>query len=91
MSHDPFFNRIKTCEAKYGNNETVRYVIFSTTNGLFVGVVVYVYRQLKNGGQDSTIDVKHFPADTEKKAIEDCEKWIRDNINDKITITCVDN
>jgi hypothetical protein len=91
MSGEPFFKRIKTCEAKYGNNETVRYVIFATTNGLFVGVVVYVHRQLKNGDQDNTIDVKHFPDDTEQKAIDGCESWIKENINDHFSVNCIES
>jgi len=44
-------------------------------------------RQLKGGGDNATHE-EHFPADTEKKAIDSCEKWIRKNINDKITIFC---
>ena len=90
MDTKHFFKRTKTCEAKYGDDEAVKFVIFSTTNGLFLGVVVYVYGQLKGGDKNKTIDVKHFPAETEQKAIESCEKWIKDNINDQITINCID-
>lgn len=90
MDNKEFFQRVKTCEAKYGANESVRFVIFSTKNGLYLGVVVYVHRQLKLGDQSSTLDVKHFPADNEQKAVEECEKWIKENIEEDVSINCVD-
>ena len=88
MSESPFFKRIKTCEAKYETNETVRYVIFSTTNNLFLGVVIYMGRQLKNGSVDNDTHEQHFPSDTEKQAIDSCETWIKENISDSITMNC---
>lgn len=89
MSDDKFFKKIKSCEAKYEPNETVRYVIFSTINKLYLGVVVYMGRQLKVNSSDNATHEQHFPAATEKEAIDSCEKWIKDNINENLTIDCI--
>ena len=89
MDEDEFFKRVKTCEAKYAQNETAKYVIFSSENNLFLGIVIYSYRQLKNGKGNGTVDVMHLPAKTEKDAIDKCEEWIKSNINSQVICSCV--
>ncbi len=88
MSDDKFFTRIKTCEAKYGTDDVVRYVIFSTSNGLYLGVVVYMGRQLKGNSKDNDTHEESFPSNTEKEATDKCENWIRSNINNNIATSC---
>ena len=88
MDKDNLLKRIKTCEAKYDPNKTVTYVVYSTSNGLFLGIVVYLCSQLKNARANGTMDVIHFSAVTEKEVIDECENWIKGNINSQVSISC---
>jgi hypothetical protein len=88
MSNTSFFKIIRSCEAIYGADETVKYVVFSTSNDLFLGVVIYMSRQFNIESIENVKQEKHFPSVSEKQAVDSCEEWIRENINNNVSISC---
>lgn len=88
MNDTSFFRIIRTCEAKYDADETVKYVVFSTSNNLFLGVVIYMDRQFNAESNENTTQEKHFPSVSEKQAADSCEEWIKQNISNNVSISC---
>jgi len=89
MKDGSSFKMIKSCEAKYAADEAVKYVVFSTSKNLFLGIVMYLSRQVNAESIDNAILEKHFPSVSELQAVTSCEDWIRENINDDFSIHCV--